>query len=67
MYFSVFEWSENETHASEIHEYLLTPQTKLLGSLNLSCSCFFLNYLEKESHSAMPIWSYFEKKPHLQN
>ena len=40
VYFSVFEWSENETHASEIHEYLLTQQTKSLGSLNLSCSCF---------------------------
>ena len=47
MYFSVFEWSENETHASEIREYLLTPQTKSLEILNLSCSCFSPSHLEK--------------------
>ena len=58
-YFSVFELSENETHASEICEYLLTQQTKSLGSLNLSCSCLSPNDLEIKSHSAMPIWRYF--------
>ena len=31
-YFSVFEWNENETHASEICEYHSTHQTKSLGS-----------------------------------
>jgi len=58
-FFTVFELSENETHTSEIHEYLLTQQTKSLGSLNLSCSCLSPNDLEIESHSAMPIWRYF--------
>ena len=45
----LFEWSENETHASEIREYLLTPQTKSLEILNLSCLCFSPSHLEMGS------------------
>ena len=60
-FFSVFEWSESETHASEICEYLLTQQTKSLGSLNLNCSSFSPSYPVIGSRSAMPIWRYFLK------
>ena len=61
MYFSVVEWSENETHASEIHEYLLTLQTKSLEILNLSYSCFSPPTSAMGSQSAMSIWRYLKK------
>ena len=41
-----FEWSKNETHASENYAYLLTDQTKSLGTLNISYACFFTPYPE---------------------
>ena len=60
-FFSVFEWSESETPASEVCEYLLTQQTKSLGSLYFYCSSFFPSYPVIGSRSAMPIWRYFLK------